>query len=132
MSRIREAASRFGKGITISRYRRTARRPAGSCDCGRWPEPAGCRAQQLAFSGLDVDALRDVAAAINNYVATAGDEPGKPAPSMLMITHYRRLLEYITPTYVHIMLDGRVVESGGAELAEVLEKEGYEHWSVAA
>ena len=83
-------------------------------------------------SGLDVDALRDVAAAINNYVATAGDEPGKPAPSMLMITHYRRLLEYITPTYVHIMLDGRVVESGGAELAEVLEKEGYEHWSVAA
>jgi len=69
-------------------------------------------------SGLDIDALRIVASGVN---ALAGPELG-----VLIITHYQRILNYIKPDYVHIMLDGRIVESGGAELAEHLEDHGYD------
>jgi len=69
-------------------------------------------------SGLDIDALRIVASGVN---ALAGPELG-----VLIITHYQRILNYIKPDYVHIMLDGRIVESGGAELAEHLEEQGYD------
>ncbi|GAB4855204.1 ABC transporter I member 6, chloroplastic [Ancistrocladus abbreviatus] len=68
-------------------------------------------------SGLDVDALQDVARAVNGLLT--------PQNSLLMITHYQRLLEYIKPTYIHIMENGRIVKTGGLSLAEVLEKEGY-------
>jgi Fe-S cluster assembly ATP-binding protein len=68
-------------------------------------------------SGLDIDALRIVATGIN---ATSGPNLG-----VLVITHYQRILNYIEPDYVHIMLDGRIVESGGAELAKHLEEHGY-------
>lgn len=69
-------------------------------------------------SGLDIDALRIVAEGVN---ALRGDEFGA-----LVITHYQRILNYIKPDFVHIMLDGRIVESGGPELALKLEEQGYD------
>jgi len=69
-------------------------------------------------SGLDIDALRVVADGVN---ALAGPDLG-----VLVITHYQRLLNYIKPHFVHVMLDGRIVESGGPDLALHLEDQGYE------
>lgn len=68
-------------------------------------------------SGLDIDALKVVAKGVN---AMRGDDFGA-----LIITHYQRLLNYITPDVVHIMMDGRVVLTGDADLAKRLEAEGY-------
>ncbi len=68
-------------------------------------------------SGLDIDALRIVSGGVN---ALAGHDLG-----ILIITHYQRILDYIKPEYVHIMLGGRIVESGGSELAKQLEEQGY-------
>ena len=69
-------------------------------------------------SGLDIDALKAVAEGINGLM------DGKRA--LILITHYQRLLNYIEPTFVHVMVDGKIVESGGPELAVRLEEEGYE------
>ena len=69
-------------------------------------------------SGLDIDALRIVAAGVNRL---AGPDLG-----VLVITHYQRVLNYIKPHFVHVMLDGRIVESGGADLAQRLEEKGYD------
>ena len=69
-------------------------------------------------SGLDIDALKVVSKGINQM---RGEDFG-----CLMITHYQRLLNYITPDYVHVMMQGKIVKSGGAELAQRLEAEGYE------
>ena len=69
-------------------------------------------------SGLDIDALRTVAEGVS---ALAGSEIG-----VLVITHYQRLLNYIKPHFVHILLDGQIVESGGAEMAEKLDASGYD------
>ena len=69
-------------------------------------------------SGLDIDALRTVAEGVNRV---AGPERG-----FLIITHYQRLLDYITPDVVHVFVDGRVVLSGGPELARRIEEEGYD------
>ena len=69
-------------------------------------------------SGLDIDALRVVANGVN---ALVGPEMGA-----LVITHYQRILNYITPDHVHVFVDGRIVASGGGELAKQLEAEGYE------
>ncbi|MBU5267293.1 Fe-S cluster assembly ATPase SufC [Virgibacillus proomii] len=69
-------------------------------------------------SGLDIDALRVVSKGINKL---RDDNFG-----CLIITHYQRLLNYITPDYVHVMMQGRIVKSGGPELAKRLESEGYE------
>ncbi|CAH9090640.1 unnamed protein product [Cuscuta epithymum] len=74
-------------------------------------------------SGLDVDALRDVADAVNRLLS--------PTNAVVMITHYLRLLEFIKPTFIHIMEDGRIVKTGDISLAEVLEKEGYKAISSA-
>jgi Fe-S cluster assembly ATP-binding protein len=68
-------------------------------------------------SGLDIDALRIVADGVNNLLG--------PGLGVLLITHYQRLLNYITPDRVHVMVAGKIVESGGAELALELEKSGY-------
>jgi Fe-S cluster assembly ATP-binding protein len=68
-------------------------------------------------SGLDIDALQTVADGVNKL---RSDQQGT-----LMITHYQRVLDYIKPDFVHVMLDGRIVESGGPELAKRLEEEGY-------
>jgi Fe-S cluster assembly ATP-binding protein len=69
-------------------------------------------------SGLDIDALRIVADGVN---AMRGDDRG-----FLIITHYTRILEYVKPDFVHILIDGRIVREGGAELATELEIKGYE------
>jgi Fe-S cluster assembly ATP-binding protein len=69
-------------------------------------------------SGLDIDALRIVSEGVN---ALAGPEMG-----VLLITHYQRILNYIKPHFVHVMLDGRIVHSGGAQLAHELESKGYD------
>ncbi|WOV83453.1 Fe-S cluster assembly ATPase SufC [Sporosarcina jeotgali] len=69
-------------------------------------------------SGLDIDALRIVSTGINEM---RGEDFG-----CLIITHYQRLLNYITPDHVHVMMQGRVVKSGGAELARKLEEQGYD------
>ena len=69
-------------------------------------------------SGLDIDALRVVASGINRIMR-------KPDKAVLLITHYQRLLDYVEPDQVHVMVDGRIVRSGGPELAHQLEREGY-------
>lgn len=70
-------------------------------------------------SGLDIDALKNVADALNKL------RKNKKDMSVILITHYQRLLNYIKPDFVHIMKDGRVIKTGGAELALELESEGY-------
>lgn len=75
-------------------------------------------------SGLDVDALRIVSQGINNYRER---ENG----GVLMITHYQRILNYVKPDYVHVFAAGRIVRSGGPELAQQLEAEGYEKFVSA-
>ncbi|MBV8066132.1 MAG: Fe-S cluster assembly ATPase SufC [Actinobacteria bacterium] len=68
-------------------------------------------------SGLDIDALRVVASGVNELVG--------PDMGALVITHYQRILDYIKPDHVHVFVGGRIVESGGSELAQKLEAEGY-------
>ncbi len=68
-------------------------------------------------SGLDIDALRTIAAGVNQF--------RKPHNAQLLITHYQRLLELIKPDFVHILADGKIIETGGPELALRLEKTGY-------
>jgi Fe-S cluster assembly ATP-binding protein len=75
-------------------------------------------------SGLDIDALRIVADGVNAMRA--------PERSMLVITHYQRLLDYIKPDRVHVLAGGRIVASGGPELALDLEREGYDKYARAA
>src|SRR5690606_8533232 len=73
-------------------------------------------------SGLDIDALRVVAAGVNEV------RSDRPDLGVLVITHYQRLLEHLTPDVVHILIDGRIVESGSADLARRLEAEGFDAW----
>jgi Fe-S cluster assembly ATP-binding protein len=73
-------------------------------------------------SGLDIDALRTVAKGVQEV------RTDRPDLGVLAITHYQRLLEYLEPDHVHILVDGRIVDSGGPELAERLEAEGYDAW----
>jgi Fe-S cluster assembly ATP-binding protein len=69
-------------------------------------------------SGLDIDALRVVSEGINRIMRA-------PDKAVLLITHYQRLLDYVKPDFVHVLADGRIVGSGGPELALELEREGY-------
>ncbi len=69
-------------------------------------------------SGLDIDALRAVGDGINRIMR-------QPDKAVLLITHYQRLLDYVRPDHVHVLAGGRIVRSGGAELAQELEREGY-------
>jgi Fe-S cluster assembly ATP-binding protein len=69
-------------------------------------------------SGLDIDALRTVAEGVNALM--------NPGMGLLLITHYQRLLNYIKPQFVHVLIDGRIARSGGPELAEELEQTGYD------
>lgn len=75
-------------------------------------------------SGLDIDALRTVAEGVNALM--------NPEMGLLLITHYQRLLNYIKPQFVHVLVEGRIVRSGGPELAEELEASGYEQFEKAA
>jgi Fe-S cluster assembly ATP-binding protein len=76
-------------------------------------------------SGLDIDALKVVSEGINRVRATG--ETG-----VMLITHYTRILRYVEPDFVHVFAGGRIVERGGAELAETLEAEGYERYAAGA
>lgn len=69
-------------------------------------------------SGLDIDAMRVVAKGVNALMS--------PKRALILITHYQRLLDYIKPDFVHVMLNGKIVKSGGAELAKELEEKGYD------
>ncbi len=73
-------------------------------------------------SGLDIDALRIVAKGVQEVRA------GRPQLGVLLITHYQRILDELTPDRVHILVNGRIVDTGGAELARRLEEEGYDAW----
>jgi Fe-S cluster assembly ATP-binding protein len=75
-------------------------------------------------SGLDIDALRIVSDGVNALRS--------PDRSMLVITHYQRLLDYIRPDKVHVLAAGRIVASGGAELALELERSGYDKYGAVA
>ena len=72
-------------------------------------------------SGLDIDALKIVADGVN----TLRDKNN----SFLIITHYQRLLDYIKPDFVHVLMDGKIIKSGGPDLAIELEKKGYENFN---
>nr|YP_009029217.1 iron-sulfur cluster formation ABC transporter [Didymosphenia geminata]AGH28748.1 iron-sulfur cluster formation ABC transporter [Didymosphenia geminata] len=69
-------------------------------------------------SGLDIDALKVISNGINKFM--------NPDKSIILITHYQRLLDYITPTYVHVMQNGKIIKTGSADLAKELENRGYE------
>ena len=71
-------------------------------------------------SGLDIDALRTVANGVNTLM--------HPEMGILLITHYERILKYIEPDYIHVFVDGRIVRSGGKELAMELEERGYDEY----
>jgi Fe-S cluster assembly ATP-binding protein len=73
-------------------------------------------------SGLDIDALKVVARGVQEV------RKDRPELGTLVITHYQRLLDYLEPDHVHVLMDGRIVASGGLELAEQLEREGYDGW----
>jgi Fe-S cluster assembly ATP-binding protein len=73
-------------------------------------------------SGLDIDALRVVASGVREV------QKARPELGVLLITHYQRILDELQPDRVHILIDGRIVDSGGPELAQRLEGEGYEAW----
>jgi len=74
-------------------------------------------------SGLDIDALKIVANGVNKLVG--------PETGVLLITHYQRILDYVTPDFVHVFVDGRIVADGGPELAHKLEADGYEAFTPA-
>ena len=74
-------------------------------------------------SGLDIDALKIVAGGVKELVG--------PNMGAIVITHYQRILNYIEPDYVHVFVDGRIVEEGGPELAHKLEAEGYKAYEEA-
>jgi Fe-S cluster assembly ATP-binding protein len=69
-------------------------------------------------SGLDIDALKVISNGINNFM--------NPDKSIILITHYQRLLDYINPTYVHVMQNGKIIKTGSSDLAKELENRGYE------
>ena len=77
-------------------------------------------------SGLDIDALRVVANGVQEV------RKARPQLGVVLITHYQRLLDSLTPDVVHIMIDGRIVESGGPDLAKRLERDGYDAWRTEA
>ena len=72
-------------------------------------------------SGLDIDALRIVSEGVNSL--------RNKNNSFLIITHYQRLLDYIKPDFVHVLMNGKIIKSGGPELALELEKKGYENFN---
>ncbi len=75
-------------------------------------------------SGLDIDAIKQVAQNVKKICV-------ETKMGVLIITHYNRILEYISPQYVHVLVDGRIIQSGGIELLQTLEKEGYKKYTQA-
>ena len=109
--------------------RSTRASPAARRSATRSPS-SSCSNPKVAIldetdSGLDIDALKIVSEGVNRFRAQEGK-------GVLLITHYTRILRYIEPDYVHVFVDGKVAESGGPELAEELEADGYEKYLTAA
>ncbi len=77
-------------------------------------------------SGLDIDAVRIVSEGVNELMNPDPSSSSGPGPGVLVITHYQRILNYIKPDHVHILLGGRIVKSGGPALAMELEEQGYD------
>jgi len=75
-------------------------------------------------SGLDIDALRVVARGVRTV------REARPQMGVVIVTHYVKLLEELAPDHVHVLIDGRIVHSGGAEVADAIERNGYEHWRI--
>jgi Fe-S cluster assembly ATP-binding protein len=75
-------------------------------------------------SGLDIDALKTVASGVNKLMEE------DPSMAILLITHYQRLLDHIEPDFVHVMVAGRIVRSGGPDVALALEAEGYKTYEM--
>jgi len=75
-------------------------------------------------SGLDIDALRVVARGVRTV------REARPQMGVVIVTHYVKLLEELAPDHVHVLMDGRIVHSGGAEVADDIERNGYEHWRI--
>lgn len=73
-------------------------------------------------SGLDVDGLRIVASAIKKFTMD------NPRSSVILITHYARILKYLKPDFVHVMVEGKIVKSGSSGLAKIIEQRGYQAW----
>jgi len=69
-------------------------------------------------SGLDIDALKIISKGINTYM--------NQNKSIILITHYQRLLDYVKPDYIHVMQEGKIIKTGNSQLAKELEKKGYE------
>ena len=69
-------------------------------------------------SGLDVDSLKVVCENVNDYIK-------ENSPSVLLITHYNRILEYLKPDFIHVLVDGRIIKTGDYKLAKVIEEKGY-------
>ena len=69
-------------------------------------------------SGLDVDSLRTIGSLVTEYY-------NNYKPAIMLITHYKRLLDYIKPTHVHVLMNGKIIKSGGSELVSYIEKNGY-------
>lgn len=79
-------------------------------------------------SGLDIDSLQDIANFVSKYVKDRKANPFKTSCAVLIITHYRRLLDYVKPDIVHVMLNGTIVESGGVDFLDILDEKGYDYW----
>jgi len=77
-------------------------------------------------SGLDIDALQVVAKGVQEVRAA------RPELGVVLITHYQRLLDHLTPDHIHVLVDGRIVASGGMEIAERLEADGYESFRATS
>jgi len=78
-------------------------------------------------SGLDIDALKTVADGVNAYRTSSSQGQER---AIILVTHYQRLLNYIKPDFVHVLMDGRIVQSAGPELALELEAKGYSAWAA--
>lgn len=78
-------------------------------------------------SGLDIDALKVVSQGVNAYLTPT---PTAPDRSAIVITHYQRILNYLKPHYVHILAKGKLIASGGPEMALMLENEGYQAFGI--
>ena len=113
---LKGGAARLCRGSTL--FRSLARR-GGTHDSQSADDPDPFLECCYSDSGLDVDALKKIAAAINLA--------HKQSTAILLITHYQRILKYLKPNKVHVLTRGKLVKSGGPELAREIEKKGYEH-----
>ncbi len=115
-AKVRRARRRVSSSARSTRASPAARRSATRSSRWRCSSPRSAILDETD-SGLDIDALRIVAGGVNRLRG--------PERAMIVVTHYQRLLNYIVPDFVHVLVDGRIVRSGGKEMALELEERGY-------